>query len=159
MPRPPPTRRRLDEEREADLLGRAVGQDGNAGLAGDSLGGELVPAEAKRLRRRADPGQPGRVDRCGKVRVFGEEAVAGMDGVGPALPRGADVLLGVQVRGDLDELVAGARVERISVVGRNHGHRPDPELMACSKDAERDLAPVRNEQFSDGHRAVVCPHA
>ena len=92
------TRRRLDEEREADLLGRAVGQDGNAGLARDPLGCELVPAEPKRLRRRADPGQPGRLDRFGEVRVFGEEAVAGMDRVGPALPRGADVLLGVEVR-------------------------------------------------------------
>ena len=38
------TRGRLDDEREADVVRLAVRDDGNAGLAGDLLRGELVAA-------------------------------------------------------------------------------------------------------------------
>ena len=78
-------RRRLDEEREADLLRLAVGHDRHAGLARDPLRRELVAAEPQRLRRRADPGEPGGLDRLREVGVLGEEAVAGMDRVGAGL--------------------------------------------------------------------------
>ena len=42
-------RGRLDDEREADILGLAVRDDGNAGLPGDLLRGELVAALTQRL--------------------------------------------------------------------------------------------------------------
>ena len=97
--------RRLDEEREADLRRLAGGHDGHPRLQGDPLRRELVAALAKRLRGRADPGQPGRVH-CGReVGVLGEEAVAGMDRVGAGLLRRADVLRGEEVALDLDRLV------------------------------------------------------
>ena len=102
---------RLDEQREADLLGRAVGQDGDAGLARDPLGCDLVAAEPKRLGRRSDPGQPRRLDRFREVGVLREEPVAGMDRVGSGRLRGADVLLRVEVAGDLDGRVRRAGVE------------------------------------------------
>ena len=72
----------LDEQREADLLGRPVREHGNAGFARDPLRLELVAAETQRFRRRADPGQPGGFDGLREVTVLREEAVSGMDRVG-----------------------------------------------------------------------------
>ena len=94
---PAAARRRLEEQREAELLRLARLDDGHARLARDPLRLELVAAGAQRLRRRADPHEPGRVDGLGEVGVLGEEAVAGMDRVGARLLRRADVLLGVEV--------------------------------------------------------------
>ena len=104
-------RRRLDDDREAELLGLAGLDDRHAGLTRDLLRAELVARGLERLRRRPDPHEPGRFDRAREVRVLGQEAIAGMDGVGAGLRRGPDVLLGGEVRGDLDRLVRASRVE------------------------------------------------
>ena len=147
------SRRGLDEEREADLLRRSVGQDGNARLARDPLRGELVSAEAKRLRRWTDPDETGGLDRLREVAVLREESVPGMDRVRARRLRGPDVLLRVQVRGDLDTLVGRTRVQRARVVGRHDGNRLDPELSARAEHAHRDLASIGDEQPLDRHRA------
>jgi hypothetical protein len=42
-------------------------------------------------------------------------------------------------------------VERATVVGRRDGHRLDAEIAAGTKDPQRDLAPVGNEQLADRH--------
>ena len=152
---PAPARGGLDDEREADLLSRPLGQGRDAGLARDPLRRELVPAEPQRLRRRPDPRQPGGFHRLGEAGVLGEEPVAGMDRVRARLLRCPDVLLGVEVARDLDRLVGGAAVERARVVGRDHGHGCDPALTAGAEDAQRDLAAVRNEQLRDRPRAEL----
>ena len=144
------SRRGLDQEREADLGGRAVRHDGHAGLAGDPLRGELVAAEPERLDRRPDPCEAGALDRLGEVGALRQEAVAGMDGVGARLARGPDVLGSVEVRRDLDRLVGRPRVQGAAVVGRGHGDGGDPELAAGAEHPERDLAPVGDEQLLHG---------
>ena len=140
----------LDEERKADLGGRAVGHDGHAGLARDPLRGELVAAEPERVRRRSDPREPCALDRLGEGGALCEEAVAGVDRFGARLARGPDVLGDVEVRADLDGLVGRARVQRAAIVGRDDGDGGDPELAAGAEDPERDLAPVGDEQLLHG---------
>ena len=70
----------LDEEREPDLLRRAVGQHQHPCVPGDPLRLELVAAEPTPPVR-ADPGQAGGLDRRGEVGVLGEEPIARMDGI------------------------------------------------------------------------------
>ena len=59
--------------------------------------------------------------------------------------RGADVLFGVEVSGDLYGLVGGAGVERAPVVRRDNRHGSDPELPTRTEDPQCDLAAVRYE--------------
>ena len=54
-PAPATARDRFDEEREADLLRRAVRENGDADFAGDPLRGQLVAAESQRLRPAGRP--------------------------------------------------------------------------------------------------------
>ena len=77
-----------------------------------------------------------------------------MDSVGAGPLRGADVLLRVQVRRDLDGLVGDARMQRRPVVGRDDRDGRDPELAAGAKDADGDLAAVRYQELRDRHSAA-----
>ena len=132
--------------------GSPLEHDRDARLGSDPLRGELVAALPERLGRRPDPGHAGGLDRLGKVRALGEEAVARVDRIGARLPCGSDVLLGVEVAGDLDRLVGRARVQGAAVVGGGHGDGRDPELATRAKDAQRDLAAVRHQELPDRHR-------
>ena len=144
-------RGRLHDEREADLLRLALRDDGHAGLARDRLRRQLVASATEGLGRRTDPRQPGRLHGLGEVGTLGEEAVAGMDRVGPCRAGGTHVLLRVEVARDLDGLVGGPRVERAAIVRRDDRDGADPELAAGAEDAKRDLAAVRDEELPDGH--------
>ena len=147
--------RRLEEQREPELLRLAGLDDRHARLGGDPLRLELVAAGAQRVGSRADPNEPGGVDRLCEIGALGEEPVAGMDRVGARLLRRADVLLRVQVRRDLDRLVGRARVQRAAVVGRDDRDRADAQRTARPEDAHRDLAAVRHEQLADLHRPAA----
>ena len=70
-----------------------AGHQRGADLHGDVAGLHLVAEGDDRLGGGADPGQPGVEDRLGEVGVLGEEAVAGVDGVGAGLLRGVEDLL------------------------------------------------------------------
>src|SRR5262249_29244032 len=89
--------RRLDHQREPELVRLAAGEARHAGLRRGTLGFELVAAPAERVRRRAYENEPSGLDGLGEVGVLGEEPVAGMDRVGCCLLGGADVLLRVEV--------------------------------------------------------------
>src|SRR5205807_2216357 len=106
------SRRRLDHERKAELLRLPFRDDRHSGLPGDLLRGELVAAGAESLGGRADENEPGGLDGLRELRALREESVAGMDRVGAGRLRRSDVLLRVEVRGDLDDLVGRAYVER-----------------------------------------------
>ena len=56
-----------------------------------------------------------------------------MHRVGAALQGGADVLLGVEVRADLDGLVGRARMQRAGVVGCDHRDGAMPSACAARK--------------------------
>ena len=87
--------RRLDDHRVADGLGRALDDDrvigqsafgaghaGHAGLDHGLLGRDLVAHDADRLRRRSDEFKAAFLDPLGKVGVFAQETVTGVDGFG-----------------------------------------------------------------------------
>ena len=87
--------RRLDDDRVANRLGdaldrrRVVGQftfgarhAGHPGLDHGLLGRHLVAHDADRLGRRADELEAALLHTLGKVGVFAEKAVAGVDGFG-----------------------------------------------------------------------------
>ncbi len=148
--------RGLDHDREADLLGRALGQRRYTGLPRDPRRCELVAAEPKRLRRRPDPRDAGRDDLVGKVGALGEKAVAGVDRIDAGLERRAHVFRTVQVRGDLRHPIGDSDVERASVVRRCHPDGLDPEPRAGTEDAERDLSAVGDEKPADRHGQTLC---
>ena len=141
----------LDEERVADLVGRALRQRRHARLARDPLRLELVATEPERVRRRADPGEPGGDHILGEPGVLREKAVTGVDGVGSGLEGRAHVLGRVEVRGDLNRLVGRACVQRTAIVGRDDRDRLDSEPGAGAENANGDLTAVRDHESPDGH--------
>jgi len=140
---------RLDEQREAELLGCAVVERRNARLARDSLRLRLVASDLERLDSGPDPDQAGGFDRSPELGALGQEPVPRMDRVGARHLRRADVLLGVEVVGDRDGLVRAPRMERVCVVGRRDGDRRDAELPAGSEHPHRYLPPICDEQLAD----------
>ena len=146
----------LDDERIADLGGRALRHGRHACLARDPLRRELVAAEPERLGRRADPGEPGGDHRLGEVAVLGQEAVAGMDGVGLGRECGANLLGGIEIRVDLDRPVRTSGVVGAAIVAGGDGDRLDPEPLAGPEDAGGDLAAVRNDEPADRHGCTLC---
>ena len=148
-------RRRLDDKRKADLLGRSLGKRGDARFARDPLGRELVSAQPQRLCRRPDPGQSCGVDGLRERRALGEKPVAGMDRIRTGQLRGTDVLLGIEIAGDLDELVRRTGMQGARVVGSRDRHRGDAQLAAGAEDANGDLTSVCDEQLLDRHVAEL----
>ena len=148
------TRRRLDEQREAELLRLPGRQRRDARSVGDALRLELVASAPERVRRRADPREARLLDRLGERGALGEEPVAGMDERCACIPRGGHERVGVEVGGDLDGLVRGPRVQGVLVAGADGRDRADAEPPARREDAHRDLSAVRDEELPAGaHRA------
>ncbi len=125
--------RRLDRDRDAvllrerhDLVGpadRLLGarHQRRAGPLGEVPGLHLVAQRVDGGRRRPDPGQPGVEDRLGEPGVLGEEAVAGVDGVGAGLGGHGEDLLRVEVglarcaAAEGERLVGDPDVQRVAV--------------------------------------------
>ncbi|CAM5246378.1 hypothetical protein SHIRM173S_03721 [Streptomyces hirsutus] len=134
-------------------VGRARDQ-GRAGALGDVAGGDLVTEVADGLRRRADPDQPRVEDRLGEAGVLGEEAVAGMDGVGPRFAGGLQHLVDVEVagRGSVtaqgERLVRGADMQSVAVRIRVDGHARDTGIPTGSGHADSDFATVGDEHLA-----------
>ncbi len=162
----------LDEQREADTLRlggerRVVeGGVGDAGHHGHVVGGhgllgpDLVRHRVQGGHGRADEHDPGGLEGAGEVRVLGEEAVAGVHGLGAGAARGLDHGLDVQVglagRGGAEahglvrlKDVAGLRV-RVGV----HGHGADAEAAQGADDAHGDLAAVGHQHGVEQGRAL-----
>ena len=121
----------------------------------------LEPICVDGVGRRADEDQPGVGARLGERRVLGQEAVAGMHGVGPGTLGGVDDRVGPQVRlgrrgtaerhGDV-----GVAHERLVGVGiRVHGDGGDTEVAARPHDAAGDLAPVGDQQPANDASFVI----
>ena len=141
-----------------DLVGRGedlgpAGHTGHPGLLGRVARADLVAHDLDGLGRRADEGHATLGDGPGEVGVLGEEAVAGMDGVGAALLDDAEDGLGVEVA-----LGGGLAPERVGLVGQAHvqrvavelgvdGHGGHPQLAAGPDDPDGDLPPVGDENL------------
>ena len=163
----------LDRDREAvglgerdDLVGvldrvLGAGRERGVGLVGDVLGLGLVAQRLDRGGRRADPDQPGVDDGLGEVGVLGEEAVAGVDGVGAGVGGDRDDLGDVEVglgRGRAAEgvgLVGEADEERVAVGVGVDRDGADAGVLAGADDADGDLAAVGDQDLLQAHAGLL----
>ncbi len=156
--------RRLHEEGEPDalrLLLRVPDVDGlrrsrhdrHAAAVGDQARGRLVAHVLDRLGGRTDEREPAVVHGLRELRALREEAVAGMDQRRPSLVRGLEdgldreVGLGGEGGPDPERLVGHLHVQGVAVrvgVDRDGG---EPEVPAGPDDADRDLAPVGDQDL------------
>ena len=135
----------------------------NAEALGGALGLDLVAHQADVLGLRADEVDAVLDQDFGEARVLGQEAVAGMHGVGAGDLAGGEQRRDVEVavarrrRADADALVGEAHMHGVGVGGRMHGDRRDAELLAGAQDAQRDLAAIGDQDFLEhGSGAGTC---
>ena len=158
---------RLDGDGDTVLLGEGhdltrvldwvLGTRGHrcVGLQCDVTCGDLVTEVADRLGRRPDPGEPGVDDSLGEVGVLREEAVAGVDGVGPGLGRGVEDLVENQVRlgrgltAQCESLVGELHEQSIGVRFGVHRDAGQSGVLGSPDDPYRDLASVGDEDFRE----------
>ena len=169
--------RRLDRHRppegvpELDDLARpaqsvvGAGDGRDAGPDGGGTAADLVAHGLDGVGRRAYPAHPRTGHGPGEVSVLGQEAVAGVDGVGPAAGDGVEEALDREVAfrrlGAAYEvgLVRGPDVPGTAVRFRVHRHRRDTEIPAGAGHPHGDLAPVGDQDLGDGsspHDGAVC---
>ena len=132
---------------------RAVGarRHRHARRAHERPGGGLAPRLANRLGRRADERQP--LGRAGlrEIRVLGEEAVAGMDGVAAGGLRHGQQRAHVQIalrrrsRADADRLRRQLHVHGLRVRRGIDGDGLHAQLPAGAQNPQRDFAPVGDQ--------------
>ena len=168
MPRPPPPIAALTMTGIAELLGQgagllvgadgrvAAGQDGDAGLLGDAAGRHLVAELFEDLDARADEDDAGVADGAGELRVFGEEAVAGMDRVDLVFAGQGDDAGDVEVGADrfagLADAVGLVGLEAVqgeAVLVGVEGDGANAQLVGRAEDADGDLAAVGDQQLLD----------
>ena len=88
-----------------------------------------------------------------EVLVLGEKSVAGVNAVGAAFPGDIhdrvdpQVALAWRVSADRIRLVGHADMPRHPIALRIHGHRRDAHVAAGPDDPDRDLPPIRDENF------------
>ena len=128
-----------------------------ADAPGELAGRHLVAQHPDGLRRRPDPGQAGVEDGLGEVGVLGEEAVAGVDGVGAAaagdVEQPGDVEVGLRRRwrrAGCTPRRRAARAARRRRGRRRRRPRRRPGVGAGVDDAEGDLAAVGDEDLAHG---------
>ncbi len=156
----------LDDHRVADaargrqdflgIVGQGAVRAGHArhaGLDHGLLGRDLVAHQADAVGGRADKDEAGLFHALGKVRVLGQEAVAGVDGLRIGHLGGRDDGGHVQVRqrrrgrADADGFVCQAHVLGLLVGLGVHHDRLDAQLAAGALDAKSDFAAVRDQNF------------
>ena len=169
--------RGLDQHRIADLGGDLPG----LGFVGDAALGARHAGDAEALCRAlrldlvahgpdvlglgADEGDVVRGQDLGKARVLGQEAVAGMDRVGAGdlagRNQGRDVEIAVAGgrRPDAHALVGEPHMHGVGVGGRVDGDGRDAELLRGAQDAQRDLAPVRDEDLVEHLIGAPADHS
>ena len=159
----------LDHHRIADLVGDGhrllrpldhpeIARDGrNLGGGRGLLRLDLVAHGGDGARIGADEDDAGFGQRLRESLALGQEAVAGMDGLGTGGFAGLDDLLDDEVglggrrRADMDGLVGHLHVQGVPVGIGIDGHRLDAHAPGGLDDPARDLAPVRNQDLVE-HR-------
>ena len=162
--------RRLDHDREADLLGRghqclivqpafAARHQRHATLAHRLARRDLVAHRLDGLGAGADKGDAGIGARGGKFGMFGEKAIARMDGIHAGLAGDIDNLVDAQIA-----LAAGCRADAIGLVGVAHmqrgavgfgkdRNRVDAALLAGTQHTDSNLTSVGNQHFLEHGRS------
>ena len=163
----------LDHDRKADLgddvlCGFQIGDqtvatwDGqHTGTLGDPARGYLVPHQSDRVAARADEGQASRGDPVGKGRILRQETVAGMNGVGTALPGGGQQSLDIEIglrrrRGtDLDGFVGQLHRQGVGIGGAVNLNGRNALFPGRADDPHGDLTPIGDQQFANRHSPGV----
>ena len=159
---------RLEDDGEAKLDGLcqrffavlqgfgAAGDDGNAAADSDLFGLELVTHLLQNVGGGADEDDTVCFAGTGKVRIFRQEAVAGMDGIDTALFGQVDDQVNVQIGANGAQLLANlVRLIRLGTEGAVHVflgvHRDgvQTQVSTGSEDTNRDLASVGDQYFLD----------
>ena len=156
-------RHRLDQDRIADLIGLALeeggrllfaviaGDDGHAGLLHQRLGAILEAHGADRSRRRTDKDDAGRGAGLGKIGILRDEAVARMHALCAAAacrldqPVDREIAFARRRRPDRHRLVAHAHMEGAGIGVGIDRDRPHAEPLRGARDADRDLAPIGDQ--------------
>ncbi|OIQ77151.1 hypothetical protein GALL_411650 [mine drainage metagenome] len=135
-----------------------AGHAGHAGTDHGLLGADLVAHQTDGLGPRADEGEAGLFDPFGEVGVFGEKAVAGVDGFGIRHLGGGNDGRHVQValrrgrRADAHRLVGQPDVFGFAVrLGIDH-HGLDAEFATGALHPEGDFPAVGDENFFEHAR-------
>ncbi len=141
-----------------ERLGGA-GDAGDAGLLHRLAGAGLRAHHLHGGGGRADEGDAGVIAGADEGGVLGEEAIAGMDGFGPAAEGDFEDLVDVQIgfaggRG-AEEIgfVGVSNVERGAVDVGVNGDGGDAEFAAGADDADGDLSAVGDEDLAEGFGA------
>ncbi len=147
---------RLDEHGEPQLarvagLTGAARDDRHARGDGDLACGVLAPHLFHDRGGRADELEPRGLDGAGELGALGQEAVAGVDGVGVGGLRGGDHLGDVEVAPDPDGVVGLAHVRRLPVEVGVDRDAAQARRAAGPDDAQGDLAAVGDEDGGE-HR-------
>jgi hypothetical protein len=112
----------------------------------------------------ADEGDVVPLQDLGEAGVLGEEAVAGMDGVGACDLAGRDQIRDVQIavarwrRPDADALIGKAHMHGVGVGGRMNRDGLRCRVPCGAQDPQRDLAPVGDQDLVE-HLEAAVPRA
>ena len=146
----------LDSQPGGRLVRALVAGDaGHTGGHHQGLGAGLVAHGPDGLRRRADENQPGVAAGLRKSGVLGQKAVARVHRVGAAQAGRVDDRRDVEValarcrRTDAHRLVGLQRVAGVGVGGGIHRHRAVARCLGAAHHAQRDLAPVGDQDFGE----------
>ncbi len=126
-------------------------------------GPDLVAHLLDRRRVRADPGQAGRDDLTGEVRVLGQETVTRVHRGRPGLAgrlhdrRGVQVAPGGLGGTDAHRLVGLADVRQVRVGVGVHRDGPDPHPPGRPQHAPGDLAPVGDKHRIEHQPSLLGP--
>ena len=157
---------RLHEHGPAELTGELArgrevvdlrtGDDREPCRDGVPAGLQLVSERVELRRRRPHEHDSRGIAGEGELAVLGEEAVAGVDGVGTDDQCGLHDGVDAQVRegrADADRAVGKAGGDRVEVDLGGGQHRLDAERAAGPDDARRYLAAIRHEEAAHVHDA------
>ena len=109
------------------------------------------------LGLRADKGDIMAFDNLGKLGVFGQETIAGMDRIGMADFRRrdnrGDIQIAIGRRGwaYTNRFIRQSYVHRIGICRRMHRNGLDAHFMRSAVDTKRDFAAIGDQDFFDGH--------
>ena len=121
-------------------------------------GRRLVAKQPQRLRPRPDQGQPRFGTLLGKLRVFRQKAITGMNRLTPLLPGNRDQLRPIQIRRhptprQRHRLIHLTDMQRCLIILRKHPHGANPQIRTGIGNTNSNLATVGDQDGSkrDGH--------
>ena len=167
--------RGLDQDRKADATGFlrqkvrclfaavVAGYQRHTGGAHQLFGCGFAAHGSNRFGGRADKDQSGTLASAGKIRVFRQEAVTGVDGFGPAVAGDGQEAFGIQIafagrcRAEPPGFVGFADKQGTGIGIRIDGNGADTELAAGADDPAGDFATVGDQDLLEhGGPFLTC---